>query len=494
MNLKMSVQAAFLLLLTGASSGCLQSVLPIRRADLGFAYVEFERALRDHPPLGSRVAEVNRSFDRATVAFFAARYGDAIEQLQSLTLSLTSMGAATPEQKLLASLKVWIDPAVRAVSSAEAPVVRVGSMYPVTFGETRQVSLTLRIRNAVGRVAVETPFSASAGWLTRIDEVLTLSGLSDERLPPGRCEVEIALIGTGAAVKRPWYVAPRSLDRVRRENAARLERLTVDGAALQQAVEICQARNRLLRDVPSEIESAEFLADPIKLMSEVGSEIRLLGEGRNPYENRSGETWRIIPTAGDPVPMWLYAPAAVSADAARQRPLVVALHGAGVGERMFLEGYGAGVLKRLADEHGFIVACPQTDPFLRMPGVFSELVDSLSRDYAIDRRRMYVVGHSLGGVAAGLLAGREAARIAAACCIAGGGDWQQHETLAPTLVVLGELDPINNGAAARRDVERARDKGLPIELRDIQHYGHTLIVGHVLPEVVAWLLAREQRP
>jgi predicted esterase len=175
----------------------------------------------------------------------------------------------------------------------------------------------------------------------------------------------------------------------------------------------------------------------------------------------------------------------------RKLPLIIAFHGAGGDEQMFLYGYGAGRIRVLAEQHGVLIATPETGGFLRSPEAFDRLLESLERDYAIDPDRIYVLGHSLGAAAAGLLARTRANRIAAAATIAGGIGTPTAGPLAPTLVIAAELDRITGGPdRVRQAVAAAREKGLPIEYRLHPNYGHTLIVGQVLPEVFDWLLAR----
>ena len=54
------------------------------RMDLAIAYLRFERALRDHPPPGERIAEYNRRFDEASIAFFTGRFNPAVESLSAM--------------------------------------------------------------------------------------------------------------------------------------------------------------------------------------------------------------------------------------------------------------------------------------------------------------------------------------------------------------------------------------------------------------------------
>ena len=58
------------------------------------------------------------------------------------------------------------------------------------------------------------------------------------------------------------------------------------------------------------------------------------------------------------------------------------------------------------------------------------------------------------------------------------------------MVYGAEVDPLVNAGQLQRGAERAAARGLPVEFRLQKNYGHTLMVGKVLPEVVEWLLPK----
>lgn len=193
-------------------------------------------------------------------------------------------------------------------------------------------------------------------------------------------------------------------------------------------------------------------------------------------------TRRLLPVeSGDPVPYHLVLP-----DREDPMPLVIALHGAGGDERMFMAGYGAGRIVRLAQEQGFAVVSPLTAGVAGRPERLDELVRAVEERVAVDRRRIYLVGHSMGAGAAWQLARTRPDLVAAVACIAGvcgagaGGP--------PLLLVAAEVDPLAAPARLEAAAAAAREAGQRLEYRLADGWGHTLVVGEVLPEVIAWLL------
>jgi predicted esterase len=461
--------------------------IPVTRADLADSYIAFERVLREHPPAESRVGEVNRAFDAATLAFFSGAFERVIEAVDRLRDSLIAGPASPRDRMLLASLKIDMEPPVLVLGGKVAPVATTASMYRVEAAAS--VSLKLRL-SAAGQEPFEIPVmlerDALGGYFVE-------TRLPADRLHAGRYELALSVGQADYVVRRRWTVAARSLDALRGELMGRLDALA-DSEPLRRAREVFRDRAALLTDLPSEVDSAQFLTDPLLLTVDLRTELDAIETGRNPYAGRSGETYRPLRRNGGTIPLWVFAPPAPASAAASSpastaaRPLVIVFHGAGGDERMFLDGYGGGRIRDLAIQHDFVVASPLTNPFLRDPGAADALIDDLSADYRIDSARVYVLGHSLGAGAAGLIAARSA-RAAAACTIAGGmfGDAAR---VCPTLVCLAKLDAVNPIARSRPAADAALARGLPLEIRVIENYGHTLVVGHVLPDAIAWLLAR----
>ena len=158
---------------------------------------------------------------------------------------------------------------------------------------------------------------------------------------------------------------------------------------------------------------------------------------------------------------------------------------------MFIEAYGAGEIVRLATARGFIVASPRTEQ-VSDAAAFAALLAAIKRDYTVDEDRIYVLGHSMGAMATAAIATREASRIAAAACIAGGFNAAPKSTPAPTLVIGAELDSIVGPARLKKVAEAAAAAGQPVSYEAVTGYGHTLVVEHSLPRALEFLFAHKR--
>jgi dienelactone hydrolase len=429
------------------------SAQEVSRADLGLAYLRVDRAYREHPPADPR--EANDVLDYVVRDFLRGRFEEVLERLDDATAKLRPDGAHPP------GVRVRVEP---RVSPPGVPTrARITALYP----DAR--TWTLRVRGEKGVV-----------WHATVNPPADVD--LPRNLPEGAYVLDLVQADGPAWEMDHWYVSVLDLGAIRARNAARLAKVE----APAYAVAACRARNDLVRVGRSETSSVRFLADPVTLAREVTAEVFWLEAfGASPYRQLCGDYWRTVPANGTRIPMRVYAPAA-----ARGRdplPLVIALHGAGGDETMFFRGYGAGRIKELADEHGFVVVTPTTY-LAANPKFLDAILDAIGRDYRIDRRRVYVLGHSLGAMAAARLAERP--EIAAAACLAGGV--VASDKAAPTLVWAAERDPIIPAARLREGYERARHAGARVEFRVAPGLGHTFLVTAVLPDAVAWLLQHER--
>lgn len=463
----------------------------ITRADLAASYLRLEEAYFANPPSGEKRVAINKGFDQATLAFFTGRNADAIRMIDGLTQSLGPQ-PPTAEQRVAASLKVTLEPPVWSADLPVPATARVQSIYEPPLKMPQQVELILRLVDPQGKTVLEQPLELTAGpgHPVAIGVPLELSG---KAVSPGMYRVELVALGATFNATRVSVVAGRSLDEQRAANEMRLAKIAAASPALLEALASCKARNALLTNRPAESNSAQFLADLQSLAVQVDKEIEELAAGRDPYFRRGGDYWRVLTTASGDIPLRVYAPPSVSTD--KPSPLLIVLHGAGGDENMFLEAYGVGAIKRIADEKGLLVVSPLTYRFGSGPKNFDKLLEATSHDYLVDRERVYVLGHSMGaGTVAGLARSRADA-IAAACCIAG-GNFVEEAASAPLLAIIAQLDAVVPAKRLQGGAEKAAAGGSPIEIRSMPELGHTLVVGTVLGEAVDWLLEhrRSERP
>lgn len=303
-----------------------------------------------------------------------------------------------------------------------------------------------------------------------------------------------ALTGTAVAQVTPAAlpVPPGGSDRrvrgeapsaVRAALEARLGRLDSTGA-LAQAVASAKARAGLLVDVPAPDRSAEFLSDPVRLAAEVTREVTALERGANPYAGRRGDVWRVLRGEGGVlVPVRVVVP-----DSRRPLGVLVALHGAGGDENMFVDAYGAGVTARMAAEAQLVLVSPATTAFSRSPATLDSLLAVLGREHRIDATRVYLLGHSMGAGAAAKLAGERPQVVRAAACLAGGAPVTVAG--APPVLFLGAaLDPVIPAARVKA-AATATPTG---SYEERAQEGHTLMVGGGVRRAVPWLLSQPAR-
>ncbi|MBN2199356.1 MAG: hypothetical protein JW747_05845 [Candidatus Aminicenantes bacterium] len=461
----------------------------VNRSDFAAAYVRFERTLLSVPLNEAAVAGVNRDFDALSLKFLMGRHGEAVKRLHELTISLDRALSSDPQAAAVSSLRARLEPSAFLLGGKDSVELHLMKLYAVP--EPKEEGwLTVRLTGSSPEDVHSFPFQVDWQAVSYGKLVYPVDHKA-WRLQPGRYEVALVTERGNAFLSSSWSVVSRPPVDVLRENALRLERIRVESPALVQALASTAARNRLLVETAVSESTTRWTLDLDRLRRELNSEIRELEQGRNPFRGRKGDTWRVLRHGGEEIPFRVFL--SESADLSRVLPLVVAFHGAGGDENMFLEGYGSGILKRLADQRKFLLVTPRTPPFMgaKGAGLFEALVGVLGRDYPLDTRRIYVVGHSLGGLAVNGLLARDSGKIAAACCLCGfQGFGPEAKNPPPVLVVAAELDPIAPPSRLEPAARRATEAGHSVEFRLVKGFGHTLAVGRVMADVLDWLFRR----
>lgn len=477
----LAVALASALIATVSSAVTAQTVT---RRDLADNYLLVDRIAMERGVPEAQRAEWNRAFDRTTLAFFGGDFPRVVRDMHDLIAKLTGDSAvASPTRQLLA-LRLRGSP--RVLVSGRDPQVEVSAavLYDdPANAESRTLDIRLRdLRGtelARGRLGI--PAGAGAGTVIAL-------GLDASTIlnAPGRYTLEATLEGAQVPLRADVFVLAEPADDIRTRLLGEIAALppTVDAQSRAAAT----ARAGLIVERPSETNSAQFIANPAALADDVQREVRALAAGRNPYELRVGDQWRVILGPSGPIPVRIYAPRDVALGA--RMPVVIALHGAGGDENMFLEGYGAGRLRALADSLSFILVSPATTPFVRDLAGLDSTLAVLEREFVIDRGTVYLIGHSMGGAAAIQLAAGRREMVRAAAIIAGAGVAPENGQMAPTFFLAAETDLVIPAPRVRAAYEQAVRVGAVTEFALARDWGHTLVVGARLDEVVRWLFSR----
>lgn len=468
-----------------ATSALAQSTTPaaqqaVTRRDLADAYLVVDRSAARGIPDATR-ARWNEDFDRTTLAFFGGDFAKVLRDMHDLTARMLGDSAAASPTRQLLALRLRPEPRVLTPSDATLRI-RVTVMY----GDAADPARTLRvtIADASGTCVfsgdLRVPAGAPAGTRLTLD-------VPRASLPTGNARLSVGAVLDGAAttLHAPLFVLEARADSIRAELQREIAALPATTDA--QTLASLRARTALLADVPDETNSAQFLADPVALVPALQDELAAAAAGRDPYR-RTGDIWRLLQMPSGRVPLRLYVPP--QARTSSTLPLVIALHGAGADENMFLEGYGAGRLRTLADSLGFILLSPLTTEFARDPATLDSAIAMVSRTTAFDRTRVYMLGHSLGAGVALRFAAQRRDALRATVLIAGAGAVPADQTTVPTLFIAAERDLVIPAARVRASYEALRIRGAPVEFAMAERWGHTLVVGAELDRALAFLLSR----
>ncbi len=453
---------------------CLLAVsqpLSVTRADLAAAYLRFEQALETHPPEATEVRSLSQAFDQATLAFFSGRNASAIGAIDAQSKRLLKASESTAS---LWCYKVRVNPPIVVADQNFKVSLNISQLYGAVADKLFEVAL----RNEKGekQVGIGTiriglgPFAS-----------LSIDGIS---LPLGRYEVFVT--SEGASIVAGHISSVKEMP-----SAAKSRHLVAIDALPEKAdatlVSMVKSRLDLLVDEPSEANSAEFLANPIDLARTIEREVVAISRGENPYRSRGQDFWFRLASA-NAFPVRVYCPY----KDVQNWPVIIALHGMGGDENMFMDGYGAGLIRRLASERGFVLASPRTESFSGSDKNVETLLRFLDDSYGIDRSRVYLLGHSMGAGAAMSIASRSPESFAGVVAIAGGRAVSSDVKVPPTLLIGGEVDFLATPTQMSRTLDAMKSNGQNVELRILQGYGHTMVVQAVLPDAVGWLLSRRK--
>jgi poly(3-hydroxybutyrate) depolymerase len=229
------------------------------------------------------------------------------------------------------------------------------------------------------------------------------------------------------------------------------------------------------------------------LVKELASADQILAAaktGKDPFAGRTGDFKRhyLFKAAGEIMPYHLYVPSTYNPS--RALPLVVALHGLGASEdSMFSAIYGG--VPKLAEQHGFIVVAPlgyRVDGgygFFRAAGQSNrrtelseqevmEVVQLVKQQYKVDDNRIYLMGHSMGGIGTWALAAKHPGLWAALGPISGVGDPTSVEKMGPVpeIVVHGDADDVVPVSGSRAMVAEMKKLGVEVKYIEVPGGNH----------------------
>jgi predicted esterase len=193
-----------------------------------------------------------------------------------------------------------------------------------------------------------------------------------------------------------------------------------------------------------------------------------------------GQFWLRLALEKDSIPVRIMAPP--QAAQGKPLPLVIALHGAGGSENIYFEAYGNGATVQQCQDRGWLLVGPRSGFFSDMPA--AQIVDAVDRLYPVDRKRVYIVGHSMGAMQAVRAARNNPDRWAGIAALGGGGHVTADAAIRdiPFFIGVGSEDfAMPSVKSLREQLTRAEVKTLIF--REYPHVEHLAIVQECLPDV-----------
>jgi predicted esterase len=188
-------------------------------------------------------------------------------------------------------------------------------------------------------------------------------------------------------------------------------------------------------------------------------------------------------------------------DKSKKYPLIMFLHGANCDENTFM---GIGVLQPAAKLHGYIVASINgRGPFSgyrKENGAQKDLFDVMAlmqKYYNIDDQRVYLTGHSMGGMGTWSVGLEYRDRFAALAPMAGTRSMPDLEAqLAsgrkiPILITAGGLDKALPPEPAIQVYRKLKELGYPAKVVVYPEDNHQAVFTSSIPEVFAWFDAHK---
>ena len=209
--------------------------------------------------------------------------------------------------------------------------------------------------------------------------------------------------------------------------------------------------------------------------------------------------------SGKSIPYLLYLPKNFGKNTTQKWPVILFLHGRGEsrGPLSIVAKWGPPRMAARGDDLPYIIISPQcpneqrwTSPE-QVTGVL-DLLAHISKNFAVDKQRIYLTGLSMGGYGSWNLAAKHGELFAAVAPICGAGNPDDAGTLKaiPIWAFHGTEDravPYKHSVEMVKAIQKAG--GTKIRFTTLQHIGHnSWSAAYATPELFDWFNKYQRRP
>ncbi|GIV06910.1 MAG: hypothetical protein KatS3mg017_0112 [Fimbriimonadales bacterium] len=450
---------------------------PITRADLAVRLIEMEACWEGHRDSQEARLRATRPLSEGLTAFFSGRFDNLVRNLTLTCAALRSDAPPTPEMLYAGALGVRLPHTVEKETLDKGEQVLRFQLFEYYNAEKPNTPLQLHWKvipsgesHPLRQGILENPEPGAAATL------LT-------QAPEGDYEVHFEL-RQGEQTLRRWKQTFSVITQLN----ARIEALSQAAESHDDADTIERMTVLNARDV---LQSAQKGASPetfyplLRLLRFAERIAAGWEEGKSAWQPAPGDYWMATLSRERKVAFRLFIPQQFKPN--QPIPVVVALHGAGGNEHLFFEGYGLGIVLQEAQKRGWAVIAPRAEMSLAH---LSGALEAVQKLLPVDPKRIYLMGHSMGGAHSFAAIAQFPDRFRAVVIFAGAGQPTQVPADLPILMTIGkqELGMLKN------NIENAyrRLQGLNLKTLDYKQYDacdHLMIVREAMPDAFAFLRA-----
>jgi poly(3-hydroxybutyrate) depolymerase len=422
---------------------------------------------------------------KAFTSFFLGNPGQTAETLDRARFALISEKDPAPEVRWAESLSLTLESRFLDTSAKDIPFI-LSSFYKARTGVPKEAELSLSFSLGTGNKGE----GKRVGFGADIDQLPFKSSLPlftlKETIREGDYHLRVGIRAGGKALlqRDPSHMvsfATQLEKRVKALNEA-IEKLPAKNATTQQ--ETVRGLVRLLNSL-SQKKQPETNYPAARLLRQTEEAVKALAAGKSYFgQKKPGQFWLWLATGKSVTPVRLAAPKEV--EKGQPLPLVLVLHGAGGSENMFFDVHGPGRVVANAQKRGWLLVAPRSAGLGTVPPV-AEIIDEVDKLYPVDRKKVFVVGHSMGGMQTVRVAQQAPQRFAAVAPLSGAGRIQASDALKklPFFVGVGDQDVLLAGSRGLKEgLQKAGVERL--EYREYPNVEHITTVIEALDDVFAF--------
>lgn len=327
----------------------------------------------------------------AVRSFFTLRLSEAGRQLDQAWLAIRDNEASSGLTNAMIGSQLIVSPL--CAETADDPLkINLTPFYPTDVKPSPKAMVKLKLTRATGEPLAEAQFS--------IPQLVKGASWNIEQMPEGDHVLSVIIRNDNSAFALP----PITVSRITGLNR-RLQQLKDAAVTLKESARTTNAQASdvtlaaTLRDetrlIENVIEGLPQEAD-FPLLYRLKSCEAMLANLSNPdgFSNQwsvANEVWLTLAKGIRSVPTRIQLPENTNEPA----PVLFVFHGAGGSENMFFETYGAGRVVDEAAQRGWIVISPRQGLFGLSLDI-NEMLEALEAFVSLDRKRIMLLGHSMG--------------------------------------------------------------------------------------------------